>query len=75
MMIKTEQEKMKGYEEIGSADIAAGLDFARDQILRVLPDFTESFQPAYSVNNFYEPSENTAERTIPARTSQKIQRH
>ena len=58
-MIKTEQEKMNGYEEIGSADIAAGLDFARDQILRVLPDFTESFQPAYSVNNFYEPSENT----------------
>ena len=42
MMIKTEQEKMNGYEEIGSADITAGLDFARDQILRVLPDFTEN---------------------------------
>ena len=55
----TEISKMKNHEEIGSAGITAGLDFACRQILRILPDFTEKFQPAYSIGNFYEPSENT----------------
>ena len=55
----TELEKMRDHKEIGSAGIAAGLDFACDQILTVLPEFTEAFQPAYSIDGFYEPSENT----------------
>ena len=55
----TEISTMKNHEEIGSAGITAGLDFACGQILRILPDFTEKFQPAYSIGNFYEPSENT----------------
>ena len=51
--------KMSGHEEIGSAAVAAGLDFACKQILKVLPDFTDMFQPAYSIDNFYTPSGNT----------------
>ncbi len=46
----TEIPKMENHED---------LDFACGQILRILPDFTEKFQPAYSICNFYEPSENT----------------
>lgn len=56
MMLQS--DKMRGHEMIGSAEIAAGLDFACDQILGILPDFTYAFQPAYSVGNFYTPSEN-----------------
>ena len=37
----TEISKMKKHEEIGSAGVTAGLDFACRQILRILPDFTE----------------------------------
>ena len=55
----TEITKMDNHEMIGSAQIAAGLDFACDQILKVLPEFTDMFQPAYSIDNFYSPSENT----------------
>ena len=54
-----EHEKLKNHDKIGAAGILAGLDFACDQILKVLPDFTYKFQPAYSIGNFYEPSENT----------------
>ena len=50
--------KLNNHEEIGSAAIAAGLDFACEQILRILPDFTDKFQPAYSVGTFYSTSEN-----------------
>ncbi len=57
-MKKTEINKMEKYEEIGSADIAAGLDFACQQIVSALLDFTEMFQPAYSIDNFYKPSGN-----------------
>jgi unsaturated chondroitin disaccharide hydrolase len=58
-MKMNEITKLKSHEEIGSAAIAAGLDFACEQILRILPDFTDKFQPAYSVGNFYSPSDNT----------------
>ncbi len=51
--------KMKSHEKIVSAAVTAGLDCACEQILKVLPEFTDMFQPAYSINNFYKPSENT----------------
>lgn len=46
------------YTEISCAEIEEGLDFATKQILHILPDFTYKFQPAYSIDNFYEPSDN-----------------
>ena len=47
------------YEPITAAEIRAALDFAVGQIDSILPEFTDSFQPAFSVNNFYAPAENT----------------
>ena len=44
---------------IKQEEVRQGLAFAASQILHVLPEFTEKFQPAYSVNQFYEPSDNT----------------
>lgn len=46
------------YTEITNAEIEEGFEFAAKQILNILPDFTDKFQPAYSINNFYSPSEN-----------------
>jgi len=43
---------------ITTEDIKQGLDFAVKQILHVLPEFTDKFQNAYSINNFYEPVDN-----------------
>ena len=34
------------------------MDFSAAQILKYLPEFTDKFQNAYSVDNFYEPVEN-----------------
>ncbi len=58
-MMMNETEKLKDHEEIGAVSVTSGLDFACDQILKILPDFTYKFQPAYSTGNFYEPSDNT----------------
>lgn len=46
------------YLEITKEDIENGLSFAAEQILHILPQFTDKFQPAYSIDNYYEPSEN-----------------
>ena len=46
------------YKEISATEIEEGLAFAAKQILHILHDFTDKFQPAYSINNFYSPSEN-----------------
>ncbi len=39
-------------------EVEEALAFAKNQVLRNLPDFTYQFQKAYSENNFYEPTEN-----------------
>lgn len=44
--------------ELTNEEVKSGLDFALDQILTVLPDFTDKFQNAYSVDNFYAPIDN-----------------
>lgn len=46
------------YTEITNSEIKEGFEFAAKQIISILPDFTDKFQPAYSINNFYSPSEN-----------------
>ena len=46
------------YKEISKEEIQAGLIFACEQVKRCLPDFTEKFPNAYSVDNFYQPIEN-----------------
>ena len=51
--------KLENYEEITPEIVKADLACAVEQILTVLPDFTDKFQPAYSIGNFYRPSENT----------------
>ena len=43
---------------ISESDIERGMKFCVSQIASILPKFTEKFQPAYSVGNFYEPSDN-----------------
>ena len=45
------------YQEI-SKEVKQALDFSAAQILKYLPEFTDKFQNAYSVDNFYEPVEN-----------------
>jgi len=47
------------YLEISKAEIAEAMSFASKQVLNNLSDFTYKFQNAYSVNNFYEPVDNT----------------
>lgn len=39
--------------------IDGALLFALNQIIKILPDFTYKFQPAYSVDNYYKPADNT----------------
>lgn len=48
-----------GYAEISPEEIKKALDFSCAQVLGNLGQFTEKFQNAYSVNNFYEPIDNT----------------
>lgn len=43
---------------ISREEIKKGLEFANEQMIRNLPDFTYKFQNAYSENNFYQPIEN-----------------
>jgi len=49
----------EGYDKITEGEIEQALDFAMEQVVRNLGEFTERFQNAYSVNNFYAPIENT----------------
>ena len=46
------------YQEISKEEVEQALDFSAAQILKYLPEFTDKFQNAYSVDNFYEPVEN-----------------
>ena len=46
------------YQEISKEEVKQALDFSAAQILKYLPEFTDKFQNAYSVDNFYEPVEN-----------------
>lgn len=48
-----------GYQEITPEEIQDALDFCNRQIIRVLPEFTEQFQNAYSEGGFYQPIPNT----------------
>lgn len=43
---------------ITDSEIKQGLKFCTEQIIRNLPEFTEKFQNAYSINQFYEPIDN-----------------
>ncbi len=46
------------YQEISAEEIEDALDFAVRQVVRNLDLFTDKFQNAYSVDNFYQPIEN-----------------
>ncbi len=48
----------EGYPEISREEMKKALDFSCEQILHVLPQFTDKFQNAYSENGFYRPVEN-----------------
>ena len=48
----------EGYPEITKEEIDKALEFCNKQILHILPEFTDKFQQAYSVNGFYPPVEN-----------------
>lgn len=53
------KDKFKEYKVIQIEEIKDALSFSIDQIVHILPEFTDKFQPAYSINNFYTPSDNT----------------
>lgn len=57
--MEEKKDKLAGYPEISNEEIDAALRFSCGQVERNLPRFTERFQNAYSVNNFYEPIDNT----------------
>mgnify|MGYP001369258659 CR=1 FL=1 len=44
---------------ITNEEVVDALQFAYQQVKRNLPEFTDKFQNAYSVNNFYQPIDNT----------------
>ncbi|MCM1046127.1 MAG: glycoside hydrolase family 88 protein [Candidatus Gastranaerophilales bacterium] len=48
----------ENYPEITKEEIREALDFCKEQILHILPEFTDKFQKAYSEGNFYHPTEN-----------------
>ena len=52
---------MKSYDkfpEITEKELQEAMEFCVKQIVHVLPEFTEKFQNAYSVDNFYAPIDN-----------------
>lgn len=51
-------EKLELKPEISAEETAKALETAVDQILRVLPGFTDQFQKAYSEDGFYKATEN-----------------
>ncbi len=50
--------ELKEYREITEKEMSQALEFACGQILNNLPEFTNKFQNAYSVDNFYAPIDN-----------------
>lgn len=48
----------ENYPEITKEEIREALNFCKEQILHILPEFTDKFQKAYSEGNFYQPTEN-----------------
>lgn len=52
-------KNLTDYAEISKEEIKAGLDFSCEQVRKNLGQFTEKFQNAYSIDNFYEPIDNT----------------
>ena len=51
-------ERFESYSEITEKEIGQALDFAYQHIRKYVPEFTTSFQNAYSENNFYKPIPN-----------------
>lgn len=49
----------QAYKEISEQEINEALDYCTRQILCYLPEFTYSFQNAFSINNFYPAVTNT----------------
>ncbi len=50
---------LQKYTEINAEEIKDALNFCVEQVVANLPEFTEKFQNAYSINNFYPQEENT----------------
>lgn len=50
---------MDNYSVMTEGEIKQALQFCSEQIVRNLPEFTTSFQKAYSEGNFYQPTPNT----------------
>ena len=50
--------EFKEYQEITKEEMIQAMEFACQQVLKNLPEFTEKFQNAYSVDNFYAPIDN-----------------
>lgn len=51
-------KELENKQEITAGEVRDGLLTASEQILRVLPEFTEKFQKAYSEGGFYQATEN-----------------
>lgn len=51
--------ELKEYQEITNEQMTQAMEFACGQILKNLPEFTNKFQNAYSIDNFYAPIDNT----------------
>lgn len=49
---------LHGKEEITAAEVEKAMDFATEQVVRNLPEFTYKFQNAFSEGGFYRPIEN-----------------
>lgn len=50
--------KYENTPELTTDEVKAGLDICTEQILRILPDFTDKFQSASSKNLFYRQTDN-----------------
>jgi unsaturated chondroitin disaccharide hydrolase len=50
---------LDSYKEISKGEIDKALEFSTKMTLKNIGQFTDKFQKAYSVNNFYEPVDNT----------------
>lgn len=50
--------ELKKYEEISREEMHKAMEFACEQVLKNLPEFTDKFQNAYSIDNFYAPVDN-----------------
>lgn len=50
--------EFKEYQEITKEEMMQAMEFACQQVLKNLPEFTDKFQNAYSVDHFYAPIDN-----------------